>query len=191
MAGVNAPLAGAPTEVRTRRLVLRPFRAQDAEDFDALVMSSLDHLSPWEPWAADEPRPIRQRRRDLAELGEQLRGGTAAHYAIARADCGMLLGSAALVTGAEPDRIEVGYWLGVTHTGCGYATEAVVALTRVGLGALDLPRVELWADAANEASNAVARRAGYRLEGEQRSYRDHGGEPPLMNVWVADGSWLD
>lgn len=189
MAGVSAPLAGVPTEVRTRRLLLRPFRAADAENVDALVLSSLDHLLPWEPWAADEPHPLARRRSDLAHLGEQLRAGYEAHYAIELPGCGMLLGSAALVPGAAPGRIEVGYWLGVTHTGCGYATEAAIALTQVALGSLGLTQLELWADAQNLPSNAVARRAGYRYEGMQPSYREHSGPPPLMNVWIADAAW--
>ncbi|GIG54236.1 GNAT family N-acetyltransferase [Demequina activiva] len=189
MAAVTAPLSGVPTQVRTRRLLLRPFRAEDAENFDALVMSSIDHLLPWEPWAAHEPHPLERRRRDLADLGGQLQSGAAAHYAIELPGCGMLLGSAALVTGAAPDRIEIGYWLGVTHTGCGYATEAATALTHVALRQLGLPRLELWADARNLASNAVARRTGYRLDGTRPSYRDHEGPPPLMNVWLADAEW--
>ena len=184
-----APLAGVPTEVRTRRLLLRPFRSDDAENFDALVMSSIDHLLPWQPWAADEPHPMAKRRRELADLGDQLRAGSEAHYAIELPGCGMLLGSAALVTGAAPDRIELGYWLGVTHTGCGYATEAATALTHVALGRLGLPRLELWADAQNLASNAVARRAGYRFDCTRPSYRDHDGPAPMMNVWIADAEW--
>ncbi|WP_084040327.1 GNAT family N-acetyltransferase [Demequina sp. NBRC 110053] len=183
-------LAGVPTRIETRRLVLRAFEAADAEAFDALVMSSIDHLLPWQPWAADEPHPMDQRRRDLGALGEQLRAGSEAHYAITYAGDGMLLGSAALVPGASAGCIEVGYWLGVTHTGCGYATEAARVLTHVGLATLGLPRLEIWADEANDASNAVARRAGYAFESTQQSYLDDAGEPPLMNVWVADGGWL-
>jgi len=188
MAGVG-PLAGVPSRVETRRLILRAFRAEDAEDFDALVMSSLDHLLPWEPWAAEEPHSLERRRRDLADLGDQLRAGTAAHYVVEMPNCAMLLGSVALVPGATPDRIEVGYWLGASHTGQGYATEAVIALTHVALGTLGLEQVELWADEANKASNAVASRAGYRFESTQPSHRDHGGSPPLMNVWIADRDW--
>lgn len=190
MADVTAPLAGVPTEVRTRRLLLRPFRAADAENVDALVMSSIDHLLPWQPWAAQEPHPIARRRKDLADLGDQLRDGSEAHYAIELPGCGMLLGSAAMVTGAAADRVELGYWLGVTHTGCGYATEAATALTHIALSRLGLPRLEIWADAQNRASNAVARRSGYRFEGTQPSYRDHDGPTPLMNVWIADDSWV-
>lgn len=189
MADVS-PLAGAPTRIETQRLVLRAFEAADAEAFDALVMSSIDHLLPWQPWAAHEPHPMDQRRRDLADLGDQLRAGTAAHYAIAMPGCGMLLGSAALVPGAEPGRIEVGYWLGVTHTGRGYATEAVRALTHCALATLSLDRVELWADQANDRSNAVARRTGYAFDSVQQSYLDHGGPPPTMNVWLAGRDWL-
>ncbi|WP_159450099.1 GNAT family N-acetyltransferase [Demequina sp. NBRC 110056] len=183
------PLDGAPRTIVAPRVVLRAFSAHDAEAFDALVMSSIEHLLPWEPWAADEPHPLEQRRRDLADLAHQLAAGIAAHYAIERLADGALLGSAALVTGASQDRIELGYWLGVAHLGQGYATEASAALTAVALDRLRLPRVELWADTRNLPSNGVAQRLGYQLVGTEPSYREHPGEVPLMNVWVAEPGW--
>jgi RimJ/RimL family protein N-acetyltransferase len=69
---------------------------------------------------------------------------------------------------------EIGYWTAPWARRHGYAAEAAAALARWALdhGA---PRVHLFADVANAASQAVARRAGFTEEGVVRgclTYRD-------------------
>ena len=76
----------------------------------------------------------------------------------------------------RPGRLgpEVGYWTAPWARGHGYAAETAHALAEWALG-LGAPRVHLFADVGNLASQAVARRAGYRQEGVVRSalaYRD-------------------
>ena len=43
---------------------LRHWRAEDAEAQARAIEESLDHLRPWMPWAADEPKPRRRLRED-------------------------------------------------------------------------------------------------------------------------------
>ena len=67
------------------------------------------------------------------------------------------------------DVAQIGYWLAPSARGRGYATRAVILLTRwlFGLGAA---RVFLTIVAGNEASVEVARRAGFAYEGTMRSH---------------------
>lgn len=64
---------------------------------------------------------------------------------------------------------EIGYWIGLPARGRGYTTRAVSALSRWALTAGGLRRIELRVAPANVASNRVARKAGFQLEGTLRS----------------------
>ena len=69
---------------------------------------------------------------------------------------------------------ELGYWTAPWARRRGYAAEAAAGLARWAL-AHGAPRVHLYTDVANTASQAVARRAGFTEEGVVRSclhYRD-------------------
>jgi [ribosomal protein S5]-alanine N-acetyltransferase len=62
----------------------------------------------------------------------------------------------------------VGYWLGQTHWGRGITSEALTLVTAWAWGALPgITRLWMPIYARNTASQAVARRAGYTLEGRQ------------------------
>ena len=75
-----------------------------------------------------------------------------------------------------PDRLgpEIGCWVAPDARGHGYAAEAARGLADWALR-LGAPRVHLYADVGNTASQATARRAGFTQEGVVRScleYRD-------------------
>lgn len=65
----------------------------------------------------------------------------------------------------------VGYWVAPEMRGIGLATRAtrLVCAWALDPDGLDLVRLELDAAAINDASNAVARRLGFTLEGTRRS----------------------
>ena len=64
--------------------------------------------------------------------------------------------------------LELGYFLVQASTGKGYATEAARATLRYAFEHLRAGRVDLQCRADNEASQRVAERCGFRLEGRQR-----------------------
>ncbi len=68
-------------------------------------------------------------------------------------------------------KCEAGYWLRSGHTGQGLATEALNALTRLGLDVLGMRRIQALPDDANLASSRVCERASYALEGVLRHER--------------------
>ncbi|MCD0446735.1 GNAT family N-acetyltransferase [Glycomyces sp. A-F 0318] len=80
----------------------------------------------------------------------------------------------------------IGYDLRAEVRGRGYATRAVALMRRWAFGAVGLDRVWAGTDVHNAASQAVLRRAGFRLEGVER-----GGLPTLSGerrdtlLWAA------
>jgi len=71
-------------------------------------------------------------------------------------------------------KFEIGYWARTSHAGRGYITEAVNGITRFAFEQLGARRVAIRCDLKNTRSAAVARRAGYTLEGTFRhDARDH------------------
>jgi RimJ/RimL family protein N-acetyltransferase len=156
--------------LRTERLVLRPYRA---EDVDAVHRACQDpDILRW----LTVPSPYT--RDDAVEFVEvttvSARAEKRGLLTAVEAD-GEFVGSAGvhdLTTGLLGPG--VGYWLAPWARGRGYAAEAARALADWGLerGAA---RVHLFADVDNAASQAVARRAGFADEGVVRSclpYRD-------------------
>lgn len=188
-------LAGEPQRPRTRwfavptltgeRVVLRRFAESDA---DACVEGCTDPVT--RRWLGGLPDPytrevalnyIRTREDDHAN-GEGL------HWAAAPPGGGPALGSFSLMGinrlkgsgGAE-----VGYWLHPAARGMGVATEAVGLMARHAFtaqdqGGLGLRRLILATAAGNDASAAVAERAGFRPFGVE-SAAEH----------LGDGSYVD
>ncbi len=69
---------------------------------------------------------------------------------------------------SESDVAQFGYWIAPSPRGCGYATRAVILLTR-WLFELGAARAFVTIVEGNDASVAVARRAGFVHEGTMRS----------------------
>ena len=82
---------------------------------------------------------------------------------------GRLLGAIHLAF-HEEWRASVAYWLAPEARGRGVATRAVKLLVRWAFETFDgLVRIELWSLVGNDASDAVARRAGFLEEGILRA----------------------
>lgn len=59
-----------PYRIHTTRLTIRCWEPRDAPLLKDALDTSLDHLRPWIPWAADEPKPLDEK----AELLRTFRG---------------------------------------------------------------------------------------------------------------------
>jgi len=94
---------------------------------------------------------------------------TGVAFAIVDAGSGQLAGCCGVDDWSKTDVAQFGYWIAPSARGRGYATRSVLLMTRwlFGLGAA---RVFLTIVADNEASIAVARRAGFVHEGTMRSH---------------------
>lgn len=90
-------------------------------------------------------------------------------FAIADARSGELVGCCGVDDWSGEDVAQIGYWLAAGARGRGYATRAVVLLTR-WLFELGAARVFLTIVTGNDDSVAVARRAGFVYEGTMRAH---------------------
>ncbi|MGV4980630.1 GNAT family N-acetyltransferase [Streptomyces sp. NRAIS4] len=148
----------------TAGLELRPWRAEDA---GALLAAGQDPaIRQWNLFTVDGLDEARQR---IARMHERWRAETGAVWAVARPDgpaVGLIgLNDVDLAGGST----ELVYWLLPEARGGGVAVEAVRRLGRWALDDLGLHRLRLCHSTANPASCRVAEKAGYALEGTQRS----------------------
>jgi RimJ/RimL family protein N-acetyltransferase len=109
--------------------------------------------------------------REFATTGAP--GGVA--FAITDARSGKLVGCCGVDDWTEEDVAQFGYWIAADARRRGYATRAVILLTR-WLFELGAARVFLTIVAGNEGSVAVARRAGFVYEGTMRAHSVWQGE---------------
>jgi ribosomal-protein-alanine N-acetyltransferase len=151
--------------IETERLLLRPFRHDDAEPLHAI----------WgNPAAARfggayrRPETVEDTRRYLVPiLAGQAERGYASWAVVERAG-GRLIGDCGLFPAddAGPD-VELAYGLAPDVWGRGYATEAARASLRAGFEELGLERVVADVDPSNRASVRVLEKLGMRPVGRK------------------------
>jgi RimJ/RimL family protein N-acetyltransferase len=98
-----------------------------------------------------------------AFLGQANRDPAEPSFAITRQD-GTLIGGCGIhvLSGGEP---ELGYWIGVSHWGRGYATEAARAVLDHAFATLGYERLTSRARVSNPASRRVLEKCGFQWTG--------------------------
>lgn len=161
-----------PVTLRTERLLLRPFRDDDAQ---SLVDYARDpEVIAWDIEHTPDLAAGITRARNRADWS----AGTHAAWAIATPDDSEVLGGIVL-SDIDPVALsaEAGYGLLPHARGAGVAAEALQRVTAWAFEQTALNRISLRHAVGNAASCAVARTAGYSLEGTMRqSYRFGDGE---------------
>ena len=161
-----------PLGLETARLYLRaPLADTDARVVNESIRRSHEELKRWLPFAQDVPT-LSETEANLQRAQELYGTGESFRYLIFLRETGTFVGTVSLF-GIDWDvpKAEIGYWLDSTHTGRGYMTEAVNRLTDFAFANLGMQRVEIFCDARNRRSAAVAERAGYTLEAQLRHHR--------------------
>lgn len=173
----NPILLDFPYSFETERLTIRGPLPGDAARIRESVLESQEELKPWMPWAIEVP----------SETEYEVRVREGRLKFLAREDLWMMLllkRTETYVGGSGLHRIdwsvpkfEIGYWVRSKFAGQGYITEAVNGITSFAFDTLKAQRVEIRCDVKNARSSAVARRAGYTLEGTfHNEARDHFGQ---------------
>jgi ribosomal-protein-serine acetyltransferase len=139
------------------------------EAYHDLLVANRDRLARWEPWALAPP--VLAETRSFLEAGmRNWLAGSELPVAIAVRidDQWHLAGAVSLAINSYARSAEIGYWVDGGHEGRGLASRAVAAVLDHAFGSLDIDRVALHTDAANERSRALARRLGFVEEGVLR-----------------------
>ena len=156
-----------PPEIRTERLLLRPFRA---DDVDGVFSFSSDPQ-----WGRYLEVPMPYSRRDAEEFvaGAVLfDAGAKLRWAIVHE--GHVSGFLNLMPSAGT--AEIGYGIARPLWGQGLVTEAVTAILRYGFDSLGLARIYAYAVVDNEASWRVMEKLRMQREGFLRRHRMIRGE---------------
>lgn len=159
--------------LQTQRLVLRPFRAEDAE---SCVRN----------WAADPDiyRYISQQVRTPQDVSQWLSTAEQAYtsletyyWAITEATCGDVIGEIFVDDFSNRNRwCELDWKIGKAYWGNGYAAEAATVVIRYLLDEVGFHRVQAKCSVDNSASERVMQKVGMTKEGILRDYflgKDH------------------
>jgi len=170
----------------TERVVARCWEPRDAPLLKDAVDSSIDHLRPWMPWAADEPQTIDEKVQLLRRFRGQFDLGQNFVYGLFSRDESEVVGGSGFHKRVGDDAFEIGYWIRASREGEGLTTEVTAALTRVGFELCDVDRIEIQCEPANERSMRIPLKLGYREEARMRRrlYAAPGSEPRDVVVFT-------
>jgi len=160
---------------------LRHWQVEDADAQARAIQESLDHLRPWMPWAAEEPKP-REERVAMLEAWEAERRAGGDEYLAVWLD-GELVGSCGLHRRLGPGGLELGYWIHPAHLRRGLATEVARRLTELAFSDPSIERVEIHHDRANAASGGVPAKLGFELVGDTPRTPQAPAEEGVERVW--------
>jgi RimJ/RimL family protein N-acetyltransferase len=152
-----------PIIIRTLRLILRPFREEDAED--VLVFAGDPNYA---FFATDQPPMTVEDVRDYLAKAAVTPWSERLRFAIQRE--GRVIGAIELQPDWPNGTGSLGYGIAPHHQGRGYATEAIRAVIAHAFEVLGLAKVWARADPRNAASVRVLQKAGMKEEGVLRSH---------------------
>lgn len=177
--------------LETRRLILRPFVSDDAEQLTALLQDLEIHR-----WTGSIPYPysIDDAHEFIEIRAKADEDGSTFGWAITQKNSGELIGSIGLHdVQPEAGRAELGYWLGEPYRGSGYTTEAARRVVSWSFEVLDLYRIQATFLPGNGASASVIRNIGMQEEGLMRGYGLKNGERIdlyIYSVLQIDPTWV-
>jgi [ribosomal protein S5]-alanine N-acetyltransferase len=164
---MNAPIPGI---IETDRLIVRPYREEDASLYYQVSQRNREHLAAFE--AGNAIFRIHSEADALTVIRE---------FIAARDRCtAFFLGAFLRETGewvaqlyigtvqADLPEYELGYIVDAGHEGRGYVSEAARAALGFSFNQLGAHRVRLECDDTNPRSSRVAERLGMKLEGHIR-----------------------
>ena len=168
--------------LETDRLILRAFGENDLDDFAAIMADPAVMLHLGGPMLRSNAW-----RAMATTLGHWMLKGFGM-WAVERKSDGALLGRVGMLQPEGWTGLEVGWTLGRPYWGHGYATEAGAIAMRYAFLTQPVDRIVSNIDAANTASQAVARRLG-ETKGPQAELTV-GAETYKVDVWsIARAEW--
>ena len=174
-----------PDEFETERLTIRVPRAGDGPDVNAAIMRSLETLQPWMPWAKEAPSVEESESRcRMARAKFLLREDITLRLYLKGTRT--VIGSSGLhfIDWSVP-KFEIGYWVGKSFEGHGYATEAVRGIAAYALDRLGAQRLEILVDERNVRSCRIPERCGFMFECLRHNLkRDHHGQLCNMRAYA-------
>lgn len=161
---VNAAIAPALPSLADGRLLLRPWRDEDAPELFAVVRESVASVGRWLPWC-NADYGLTQAEAWTAQCRDHWRSGEQFAFAVRDAASGELLGGCGLNQLNHPHRsANLGYWVRGARQGQGIAVAAARLTARFAFVELGLIRIEIVTMLDNHASRRVAAKLGASFE---------------------------
>lgn len=156
-------------ELAGERVLVRPYRVEDAEALREAVEESREHIRAWLPFA-DAHQSIEETRDWITHtIAQWLLRENMGTGVFLREDGAFLGGLGLHIRSWEIGFFEIGYWLRASAEGHGYMREAVSLLAAFAARDLLASRLEIRCDARNARSAGVAESLGFKREGHIRN----------------------
>ena len=152
-------------QLLTPRLLLRPFRAGDAEVVHTIYSDPV--VMRYVATGAMTDLAITERLLDDYTAHQQRHGYS--FWAVIEREAGLLIGDCGLYR-TPTGEVELGYTLGAAWWGRGYATEAAGRWLSVAFDELGIDEVVALAEPANVASLNVLTKLGLVRDGERLAF---------------------
>ncbi|MCW3120737.1 MAG: GCN5-related N-acetyltransferase [Flavipsychrobacter sp.] len=156
-------------------ILLRSYKAEDAQELFDVINSSRRHLHPWLTWVDKTTKPEhslqfiqhsihQQEVQEALVLGifydDKIIGGVGMHH-----------------WDLTTKRAQIGYWISESHEGKGIISDSLKKFTSFLFDKLDLNKIEVHFVPTNKRSAAVATRLGCKVEGVIRQSLMRNGMP--------------
>jgi RimJ/RimL family protein N-acetyltransferase len=161
-ASQNLTMDIGPCEVQTRRLLVRPLRADDAPG----MYSIYSDPQTMRYWSSVSIRKLEDAAHMVAEDLKLQLSGTAVFWAIVLPRTGRVIGKFTLLQIDRGNRrAEIGYVLNRQFWRKGYGSEVLAAMLELIFNDFGLHRLEADIDPNNAASIALLKKFDFRQEG--------------------------
>jgi ribosomal-protein-serine acetyltransferase len=154
---------------------IRKYKESDAEAFQAAVLDSFGHLSPWMAWCTPD-YSISDARAWASSAASTWRDGTDYRFVVEDAETAQILGSVGFNQIVSQHKVgNLGYWIRESAINRGVCTTAARQAVQYAFQELGFHRIEIHILIDNHASNAVAVKLGATYEGTFRNKLFHNG----------------
>lgn len=151
-------------ELTTNRLLIRRFYESDAIDYNCAIHDAKESLQRWFSWATPLPT-LEESLTFIASATLLMEKGSAYHFPIFLKGKDKFIGSISLTLENDAPSWQMGYWLAPKFEGQGYASEAVIAMTKLAFEYLEAQRVFFRIDERNVRSQKIPPKFAFRHEG--------------------------
>lgn len=155
-------------ELRGNRIILKR-NISDltlARTIFRVINSNREHLKKWFEWEASTKK-VKDTLNYLSENDKRAKKSDKIEYGIYVED--KYIGNiSAFNIDTKNKSVEFGYWISSKFTRKGYVTEAVKILEKEFFENFNFNRIKIKCDEKNIASQGVAKKCGYKLEGTFR-----------------------
>jgi ribosomal-protein-alanine N-acetyltransferase len=155
--------------IETARLILRPFKPDDLDNYHALIYSDPD-VTRYLPGGKPRPKERTQATLEFAVQHGEKHGFTL--WALIRKADQQFIGHCGLVYLQNTSDVELAYAIGKAFWGQGYTSEAAHASLRYGFETARLDQIIALAYPANMASQRVMQKCGMTYQGITDQYRN-------------------